>query len=117
MKNCDTLFMYHSLNERLIEEYLTLERNKGGVLGLPMSNFFAISQQMYGSLNREYSHAARACIVQNETQVAVSQCGRKLQAMRDNIAATSEDVWAKNRFIRWGAAGQLVVAEKNLETV
>ena len=53
MKNCDTLCMYHSLNERLIEEYLTVERNKSGVLGLPMSSLFSISQQMYHGLNQE----------------------------------------------------------------
>ena len=69
MKNCDTLFMYHSLNERLIEEYLTVERNKSGVLGMPMSSLFSISQQMYFNLNQQYN--ARAYIMENATQVRV----------------------------------------------
>ena len=63
--------MYHALNERLIEELITVDNSKSGLLGLPMSSLFAISQQMYFGLNQEYN--ARAYILENTTQAQVLQ--------------------------------------------
>jgi len=60
---------FHALNERLIEEFITVDVNKSGLLGLPMSNLFSISQQMYFNLNQQYN--ARAYIMENTTQVRV----------------------------------------------
>ena len=63
--------MFNSLNERLIEEFITIENNKSGMLGVPMSSLFSISQQMYFGLNQEYN--ARAYIMENATQISVLQ--------------------------------------------
>jgi hypothetical protein len=109
--------MYHSLNERMIEEFKTTENNKSGLLGVPMSSLFSISQQMYFGLNQEYN--ARAYIMENATQVEVVQCNRKMLAMRQNISAAHEDAWctkAKQRSAGDPSAERML-AEKDLEVV
>ena len=108
--------MYHSLNERLIEEFITVDNSKSGLLGVPMSSLFAISQQMYFGLNQEYN--ARAYIMENLTQKSVLQCNHKMLAMRHSISAASEDAWCKKakERIESGANPQLL-AEKDLDSV